>query len=183
MKKIISLWAALFAFFAVSSFVSAAQDSLNAFADGILGDYEVSHQGECSKVRITKENDGTYTVRVFWVQDRLDKKGNVRLDDKNPDKSMRNVECDNIVIVTGLKYDAEKQKWGDAKIYDPTRGIKANVVCEFRPAARKRLSARLFPVRLLEKIAVRIKKVAKTFAELKFCSTFAIPIQADVAKW
>ncbi len=74
MKKIISLWAALFAFFAVSSFVSAAQDSLNAFADGILGDYEVSHQGECSKVRITKENDGTYTVRVFWVQDRLDKK-------------------------------------------------------------------------------------------------------------
>ncbi len=143
MKKIISLWAALFAFFAVSSFLSAAQDSLNAFADGILGDYEVSHQGECSKVRITKENDGTYTVRVFWVQDRLDKKGNVRLDDKNPDKSMRNVECDNIVIVTGLKYDAEKQKWGDAKIYDPTRGIKANVVCEFRPDGLLRVKGSL----------------------------------------
>lgn len=143
MRKIVSLWAALLALFSVSSFVSSAQESLNDYADGILGDYEVSHQGESSKVRVTKEADGTYTVQVFWVQDRLDKKGNVRLDEKNPDKSLRNVECDKIVLISGLKYDEEKHKWGDAKIYDPTRGIRANVVCEFRPDGLLRVKGSL----------------------------------------
>ena len=109
-----------------------AQTGLNSSADSIIGEYEVNHQGEFTKVRVTKEDDGTYKAQVFWVENRLDESGNVRLDEKNPDKSLRHVECDEIVLISGLKYDGGRNKWGGTKVYDPTRGIRANVVCEFQ---------------------------------------------------
>ena len=109
----------------------SAQPELNSSADSIVGVYEVNHNGELTKVRVYKNGHGTYTAQVFWVENRLDKKGNVRLDDKNPDKSRRNIECDKIIIIDGLVYDPDKQRWGDAKVYDPTRGFLANVQCEF----------------------------------------------------
>ena len=65
------------------------------------------------------------------MENRLDEDGNVRLDEKNPDKALRNVECDKVILMQGLVYNKERQKWGDTKVYDPTRGFKANVQCEF----------------------------------------------------
>lgn len=112
-------------------FSLAAQNVLNQDCDAIVGTYEVCHQGEKAHVQITKETDGSYRARVIWVEDRLDKKGNVRLDEKNPDKSLRHVECDKIILFSGLKYNKEKSRWDGAKVYDPTRGLRANVVCEF----------------------------------------------------
>ena len=112
------------------SFTAAAQD--NSVAVNIICEYFVSHQGENSKVRIFKDLDDTYTVQVFWVENCLDKKGEVRLDANNPDKSLRKTPCDQIILIKGLTYDSKKQRWGDAKIYDPTRGIRANVSCEFQ---------------------------------------------------
>ena len=127
MRKLIAIIYSVMAF----AVMSAAQSSRNADPDGITGEYEVIHQGENTKVRVTKDTDGTYRAQVFWVENRLDEDGNVRLDEKNPDKSLRHVECDKIVLMLGLKYDSDKQKWGGTKVYDPTRGIRANVVCEF----------------------------------------------------
>ena len=91
----------------------------------------MNHHGESSKVRVYKNADGTYTAQIFWVKNRLDENGNVRLDEKNPDKSLRNVECDKVILMDGLVYNPDKQKWADAKVYDPTRGFRANVQCEF----------------------------------------------------
>ncbi len=90
----------------------AAQEKLNENEDNVIGEYLVSHQGEESKIRVTKNDDGTFTGQVFWVKNRLDKKGNVRLDTKNPDRSLRDVPCDRIVILKGLKYNAEKKLLG-----------------------------------------------------------------------
>lgn len=122
------LWAVLFStmIFAV---IANGQD--NSVADSIVGEYYADHQGESSKIRITKSDDGTYMAQVFWVKNSTDKSGNPILDTKNPDKSLRHVPCDQIVLISGLKYNAEKKRWGDTKIYDPTRGIRANVTCEF----------------------------------------------------
>ena len=89
----------------------SGQSVLNSSADSILGEYEVRHQGEYTKVRVTKDTDGTYKAQVFWVEDRLDKNGNVRLDEKNPDKSLRHIECDQIVLISGLKYNGKKSGW------------------------------------------------------------------------
>lgn len=134
MKKILFVLAAFAACFSLPSPVCMAQPELNGSADSIVGEYETEHQGEMCRIRVAKEDGGTYKAQVFWVENRLDKNGNVRLDEKNPDKSLRSVECDRIVLISGLRYDASKQKWSDTKIYDPTRGIKANVTCWFEPS-------------------------------------------------
>ena len=132
----------VFGFFAASFFVSA-QTTLNSSADNILGIYEVCYQGELTKVQVSKDDTGTYTAQVIWVENRLDEAGNVRLDEKNPDASLRNVECDKIIIIKSMSYDSQKQRWGDAKVYDPMRGIRANVQCEFMEDGRLRVRGSL----------------------------------------
>ncbi|MBQ2430190.1 MAG: DUF2147 domain-containing protein, partial [Alistipes sp.] len=68
-----------------------------------------------------------------------DKDGKKRKDVKNPDKSLRNVDVDQIVIVNGLQYDAKDKKWGGAKMYDPTKGIRVNATAEFETADKLKL--------------------------------------------
>ena len=108
-------------------------------ADKIVGIYHITHKGEESRIRIVKNVDDTYTAQVISVKNRTDKNGKVRLDEKNPDKSLRNTPCDRIVLIKGMKYDATKNTWGNAKIYDPTRGLRANVTCSFDTATRLRV--------------------------------------------
>lgn len=125
MKKLIVTIIATFA----TAMLCMAQ---NNKADNILGKYS-SVQGEDSyKVEVTKNADGSYKAQIFWVNNPTDAKtGKKRLDEKNPDKSLRNVPCDRIVLFNGLKYDAAKQQWSDTKIYDPQRGIRANCTVKF----------------------------------------------------
>ena len=112
----------------------AVAQGLNDNGDNILGEYLTERGGTKSKVRVTKNADGTYKAQVFWVEKLYDESGNKRKDVKNPDKSLRDVYVDEIVLVKGLKYIAEDKEWGDAKIYDPTMGIKVNATAEFTDA-------------------------------------------------
>ena len=73
----------------------------------------------------------------YRLEDTLDPKtGKKALDVKNPDKSLRNTPCDRIVLIQNIKYIPAKKVWGDAKIYDPQRGLKANVTAQFLPDGR-----------------------------------------------
>ena len=112
---------------------------INDKADNIVGEYLTDRGGSKSKVRVTKSADGTYNAQIFWVEKPLDANGNKRKDVKNPDKSLRNVDIDQVVIVQGLKYDASKKMWGGAKIYDPSKGIRVNVTAEFETADKLKL--------------------------------------------
>ena len=112
---------------------------INDKADNIVGEYLTDRGGSKSKVRVTKSADGTYNAQIFWVEKSLDANGNKRKDVKNPDKSLRNVDIDQVVIVQGLKYDASKKMWGGAKIYDPSKGIRVNVTAEFETADKLKL--------------------------------------------
>ena len=107
--------------------------------DRIVGVYYTVHQGEESKIRVFKEDDGSYTAQVIWVRDNLDENGEVEKDVKNPDKSKRDTPCDQIVLIEKMTYNEKKDSWGDAKIYDPTRGIKANVTCSFESVSKLRV--------------------------------------------
>lgn len=111
---------------------TAQGEDLNASADNIVGTYLVDHKGEKSKVKISKNTDGSYTAQVFWVQNRTEKDGSVRKDVKNPDKSLRNVDCDKIVIFKGLKYDSSSKAWSGTSIYDPVRGLNASLKAWFK---------------------------------------------------
>lgn len=119
----------------IGSSVALAQRNegcaMNNNGDNIIGEYLTDRGGSKSKVRVQKAKNGTYMARVFWVEKPLDKNGNKRKDVKNPDENLRNVDIDNVLLVKGLKYDAEDKEWGDAKIYDPSKGIRVNVTAEF----------------------------------------------------
>ena len=128
MKRTIS--AALFVL-GLGLTAASQENGLNVSAEEIIGTYYVSHGGENSKVRIFRDSDGTFTARVIWVENKFDRNGNVRLDEKNPDKSLRTTPCDQITIIEGLEFNPAKKRWDKGKIYDPTRGIRANVSCVF----------------------------------------------------
>ncbi len=115
--------------FAVSS--SHAQN-MNSKGDNIIGEYLSIKDGSKSKIRIFKEANGTYTAQVFWIEKPLDKNGNKRKDTKNPNAKLRKVDLDKVVLVKGLKYDADDKEWTDTDIYDPTSGKTYSVDMEFR---------------------------------------------------
>lgn len=128
MKKIIfTIMCALMA-------ISANAQNLNSKGDNIIGNYLSTKDGVKSKIKITKEANGTYKAQVYWVERALDAKGNKRKDVKNPNKSLRNVDIDKVVLIKGLKYDAKDKEWTDSKIYDPGSGKIYSVDIEFKDA-------------------------------------------------
>lgn len=142
MKETILLILAIF-----SLSFSMAQNAKNERPDAIVGTYSLNHGGFQSKVRVYKMKNGTYNAQCIWLKDSIDPKTNkLRTDEKNPDKSLRNVPCNRAIIINGLKYNAEKKCWDGAKIYDPTRGIKANCFAEFAPDGRLKVRGQLMGV-------------------------------------
>ena len=122
--------------FAMPSFAQGLNDK----ADNIIGEYQTDRGGSKSKVRISKNADGSYDAQVFWVENPYEADGKTkRKDVKNPDKALRNVDVDQIVIVKGLKYNAEEKNYGGAKIYDPTKGLKVNASAEFETPDKLKL--------------------------------------------
>ena len=111
---------------------SAFAQNMNSKGDNIIGEYMYAKKTGDSKIRISKATDGTYTAQVFWVANALDENGNKRKDVKNKNKSLRNVDLDKVVIIKGLKYDADDNEWGDAEIYDPSSGKIYDVDIEFK---------------------------------------------------
>lgn len=104
----------------------------NNKADNILGKYSSVQGGEGYKVEVTKKADGTYKAQIYWISEPNDPKtGKKKLDTKNPDKALRGLPSDRVVLFDGLRYNAEKQQWGDAKIYDPQRGIRVSCTAKF----------------------------------------------------
>ena len=129
----------ILAVFAVMFTTMGFAQGLNDKGDNIIGTYLTDRGGSKSKVRVTKNADGTYNAQVYWVENALDANGNKRKDVKNPDKMLRNVDVDKIVLVKGLRYVAEDKCWGDAKIYDPTKGLRVSVSAEVETPEKLRL--------------------------------------------
>lgn len=116
-----------------------AQNALNNKADNIIGNYLAKQNDDTYKAKITKLSDGTYQGQIYWMEKDRDAQGKKLLDEKNPDKSLRNKPCDQIVLFSGLKYNASKHHWDGTKIYDPQRGIRAKVTAEFMPDGKLKL--------------------------------------------
>ena len=136
MKKILLIILAL----AASICTLRAQEALNASGDNILGIYLGEQHGDVFKARITRQADGTYKGQIFWMENDREADGSKRLDTKNPDKSLRGVPCDQVVLFTGLKYNEKKQCWDGTKIYDPQRGFKAALSAKFTEEGTLRLT-------------------------------------------
>lgn len=141
MKRIIFLLIAIL--FAIPVM---AQNPLNDNADNIVGTYSGKQGDDRFKVKIVKLSDGTYRGQVFWMERDKDAQGKKILDTKNPDKSLRTKPADQVVLFSGLKYDAKKHCWNDTKIYDPQRGLKAHMSAEFIADGRLRIKGSLLGI-------------------------------------
>ena len=102
-----------------SAFVTALCQSYNDKADNIVGQYEIISNGEKAKVAVTKNQSGNYDIQIYWLENPYNPDGSRALDLKNPDKSLRTVPMDKVVLVRNLGYEKAKKQWSGAKIYDP----------------------------------------------------------------
>ena len=116
--------------------VSLGLFAQNDKGDNIVGTYLCGDETDGYRVNITKLGDGSYKGTLCWTADLIDASGNKKTDVKNPDKALRNVPMDQVVIFSGLKYNADKQHWSDTKIYDPDRGIKVKMTAKFEGAGK-----------------------------------------------
>lgn len=102
-----------------------------AQADKVVGEYKAVRNGVTSKVKIFKYNGG-YRAQVMWVDNLKKADGSIRLDEKNPDKSKRNVRADQIVLIDKVVYNEKDNEWAKGKIYDPTNGKTFTVTLYFK---------------------------------------------------
>lgn len=99
-------------------------------ADKIVGTYKVVRNGVNSKVKVTRNANGTYRAQVIWADNLKMPDGSIRTDVKNPDKSKRSTPADKIVLVDGVSY--KNGEWKGGRIYDPTSGKSYKVTISFK---------------------------------------------------
>ena len=92
--------------------------------DRLVGTYRVvePETKEDSKVKIFKTADGKYKGQVIWLAVPTMKDGTPKRDILNPDPKKRNTPGDQIVLLWGFTYDADKDMWVNGEIYDPCHG-------------------------------------------------------------
>lgn len=125
MKRLITL--TLFAFFL--SNVSFAEVPLAGEdkGDKLVGVWQPS-DGR-SYVKIDKIGN-KYYGRVVWLKEPEDAQGNPRVDENNPDKSLRSTPLKGYRILKDFVYDEEEGIWKDGTIYDPKNGTTYNCKIE-----------------------------------------------------
>ena len=89
-----------------------------AQSDDILGIW--LEEKKQSKIEIYKK-DNNFFGKIIWLKDPLDEYGNIKLDKKNPNNSMRKNPINGLIIMKDLKYK-KKGEWSDGEIYDARSG-------------------------------------------------------------
>lgn len=67
-----------------------------------------------------KQTGSTYSGRIVWLEERLDKAGNPWRDSENPKRSLRNRQLLGLPLLS--KFRKKKKKLVGGKIYDPESG-------------------------------------------------------------
>ena len=100
--------------------------------DYILGEYFIQDDDGESKVRAYAMPDGTIRFQTFGAKPAYDKNGNLMLDKNNPVPELRELPLHEAVIISGLRYNAEKKQWDGGKIHHPLiKALKANATVDF----------------------------------------------------
>ena len=128
--------------------LGAATTYAQSAADKIVGVYKVEEEGRQSKVRFTKCDDGTYQGQIIWLSEPNNADGSRKLDVKNPDPKKRNTPSDQVVIVYGIRYNAEDNCWDGGKVYKPINGKIYKVEVSFKDAQTLRVKGSLGPISL-----------------------------------
>lgn len=88
-------------------------------ADAIIGRWETIDNRLI--IDVYKKNQD-YKAKVVWFKDESNQVMNARLDEKNPNKALRNRRWIGMEVLKNLKYDPEENEWVDGIIYDAKHG-------------------------------------------------------------
>ncbi|MEZ5003563.1 MAG: DUF2147 domain-containing protein [Chitinophagales bacterium] len=88
--------------------------------DTVMGIWLVPEKD--SKVEIYKEEDGTYSGKIVWLQEPNDSDGNPIKDTENKDKLLAERKIFGMKIIEGFAYNSETDQWEGGLIYNPRNG-------------------------------------------------------------
>ncbi len=87
--------------------------------DAILGKWMTTDNR--LTIEVYKQNED-FKAKILWFKDENDQAMNERLDEKNPDKTLRSRKWIGMDVLRNLHYNAEKNEWTDGIIYDAKHG-------------------------------------------------------------
>ncbi len=87
--------------------------------DAILGKWMTTDNRLIIEV-YRQSND--FKAKIVWFKEVNDTVRNERLDEKNPDKTLRTRKWIGMDVLRNLHYDAENDEWIDGVIYDAKHG-------------------------------------------------------------
>jgi len=132
----------------VFSFASSITKASNP--DDVLGIW--LNEEQTAKIEVYKDGD-RYYGKIVWLKDPtyqqkdvdennhpLVKLGATKVDFKNPDESKQSTPVLGLVILRGVKFDADDDEWNDGRIYDPKKG--SDYKCYIRMKSQDRLDLR-----------------------------------------
>ena len=111
-------------------------------ADKIVGTYKAVQDGQESKVKIFKYNDG-YRAQVIWLKEPNNADGTPKTDHRNPDKAKQKTLSSQVVLIDKVTY--ADNIWKNGKIYDPTSGKTYKVEIKFKDAKTLEVKGKLGP--------------------------------------
>lgn len=89
------------------------------------------NEEKSSIINVTKNQKGTYSGRITWLEDNTNSDGSSpRRDEYNPEESLQKRLLKELIILTDLEYNREDKQWQNGLIYDPENGKTYECYCE-----------------------------------------------------
>jgi uncharacterized protein (DUF2147 family) len=101
-------------------FMFFALSGLFAQAGGIVG-FWLTQDGD-SQVEIYRVPGNKFNGRIVWLNEPLNDRGMPKVDDKNPDRTLRDRPTLGLELLKDFSYNPSKQEWEKGTIYDPKSG-------------------------------------------------------------
>lgn len=113
MKNIMTLMI----FIACTLILSTSAKAQAVKADDVIGKWLNEEQD--AKIDVTKVN-GKFFGKIVWLKEPNEEWGTPKVDDENPDESLRNRPVMGLEILKDFVFDEDE--WNDGTIYDPKNG-------------------------------------------------------------
>jgi len=134
---------------------------MNAYsqADQIIGIW-LTEEGN-SQIEISKAPNGQYIGRIVWMEEPLNEQGNPKVDEDNPNAALRNRPLQNLQILQGFTYNANRREWSGGTIYDPEEGKTYDAVMRLEGNSTLILRGFVMGMRLLGRNATWTRERAR----------------------
>ncbi len=101
-------------------FVFSPVTGIFAQAGSVVG-FWLTQDGD-SQVEIHRTPGNKFNGRIVWLEEPLNEHGRPKVDDKNPDRALRNRRTLGLEILKDFTYNSSKKEWEGGTIYDPKSG-------------------------------------------------------------